>query len=422
MDNDDKAEVECSNNHCKNLIFDLYLCRTCYLKNQTGSCIHKKCTNKQKRGNKCIRHSDIRCIHAGCCDYATTQTELCLRHSKYKSTVATPVSCNSIFKTNQTPIVKTNQNPIKTNPNPIVNHPHDRAHDVYVMLALSHNNNIGIQEISAIIRDNKVMLQSDNTLPTINEEDEEDEVEDEDDEVEDEDDEEDDEDIINIDTIYRKDKSIKESDADRDIIDGICFISYTYNEYSISHNPIRSAEFERSNVSSFNSSHYSKKETDYIFKNKPSRICTHTGCTNKAQRRGVCHKHGGSTRSICRHPGCPTRANARGLCCKHGGGTWSVCEHPECTTKAVARGLCKKHGCNGACQHPGCPTSANVRGLCVKHGGVTRSACLYPGCTTNAQARGLCFKHGCNGVCQHPGCTTNAQVRGLCRKHGPKIQ
>jgi hypothetical protein len=412
MDNDDKAEVECSNNHCKNLIFDLYLCRTCYLKNQTGSCIHKKCTNKQKRGNKCIRHSDIRCIHAGCCDYATTQNELCLRHSKYKSTVATPVSCNSIFKTNQPPIVKTNPNPIKTNQNPIVNHPHDRAHDVYVMLALSHNNNIGIQEISAIIRDSEVILQSDNTLPTINEEDEEDEedeVEYEDDEEDDEDDEdddeddEDDEDVINIDTIYRKDKSIKESDADRDIIDGICFISYTsytYNEYSISHNPIRGAEFEKSNVSSFNSSHYSKKETDYMFKNKVSRICTHTGCPIRSQTHGLCRKHGGGTRPMCRHPGCTTGANAHGLCFKHGGTTLSRCKHQDCTTREQARGLCFKHGGTtwSMCQHLDCTTRAHARCLCIKHGGIIR------------------------GVCKHEGCSNKAQSRGLCRKHGPKIQ
>jgi hypothetical protein len=85
------------------------------------------------------------------------------------------------------------------------------------------------------------------------------------------------------------------------------------------------------------------------------------------------------------------------------------------TTKANARGLCVKHGgsSKGVCVYPGCTTKANARGLCVKHGGSSKGVCVHPGCTTKAQARRLCAKHGgCRkGVRGHPGCTTKAAER-----------
>jgi hypothetical protein len=75
-------------------------------------------------------------------------------------------------------------------------------------------------------------------------------------------------------------------------------------------------------------------------------VCVHPGCTAKAQARGLCTKHGGSSKAVCVNPGCTPKASARGLCTKHGGCTKGVCMHPGCTTKAHARRLCKKHGGN----------------------------------------------------------------------------
>jgi hypothetical protein len=52
---------------------------------------------------------------------------------------------------------------------------------------------------------------------------------------------------------------------------------------------------------------------------KVRKECEVEGCTTLAASRGLCGKHGGSTKKECEVEGCTTLASSRGLCCKHGG-------------------------------------------------------------------------------------------------------
>lgn len=147
------------------------------------------------------------------------------------------------------------------------------------------------------------------------------------------------------------------------------------------------------------------------------KLCTHDGCTSKADQRDLCVKHGG--RGKCKFSGCSTNAVGRGFCTKHGGN--GVCKVDECKSNVHSRGLCKKHGGapKGKCGYPGgCSTVAVARGRCARHGG--KGTCKISGCTTNVQARGLCTRHGGNGTCYTPGCSKFVQARRLCIDHGGK--
>jgi hypothetical protein len=126
------------------------------------------------------------------------------------------------------------------------------------------------------------------------------------------------------------------------------------------------------------------------------RRCVIEGCTKQVQARGACIKHGAY--GMCLIGDCTTMAvNKSQRCSKHG--ALGLCTVPGCATNAQARGLCTKHGGSTkvVCLHPGCTINAQSRGLCCKHGGGARAVCVHPGCTTKANARGLSFKHGGGG-------------------------
>jgi hypothetical protein len=95
---------------------------------------------------------------------------------------------------------------------------------------------------------------------------------------------------------------------------------------------------------------------------------------------GLCAAHGGGKR--CQVDGCTKiaqpGANGREKCIAHGGG--QECQHENCTTRAQRFGLCSKHGGVKLCIHPsGCSKHAVGRWeVCSKHGGPRR--CKTKGC------------------------------------------
>jgi len=125
--------------------------------------------------------------------------------------------------------------------------------------------------------------------------------------------------------------------------------------------------------------------------------CSEEGCTNKAQSRGVCGRHGGR----------PT------------------CSHEGCTNNAVKGGVCIEHGANRTsktCSHDGCSNYPRKGGVCVRHGansGAKRKSCSKEGCASIAKTGGVCRRHGpkrTKKTCSHEGCSTNARKEGFCRR------
>jgi len=86
-------------------------------------------------------------------------------------------------------------------------------------------------------------------------------------------------------------------------------------------------------------------------------ICNQRGCANKAQKGGICRKHGGvqiryrGMHHICRHDGCTHHAMEGGVCLRHGAKPRQQnyipkkCTHDGCSTFTARRGgVCVKHG------------------------------------------------------------------------------
>jgi len=128
--------------------------------------------------------------------------------------------------------------------------------------------------------------------------------------------------------------------------------------------------------------------------------CTHEGCSNHVQIKGVCVKHGAKVKR---------------------------CKHEGCTNQVVNGGRCVKHGAKKyryTCKHEGCSTWAETGGFCRKHGG-KKKICLHEGCNNQAKSKGVCFKHGAirkpRKKCEREGCSNNARRLGVCRKHGSLI-
>ena len=150
------------------------------------------------------------------------------------------------------------------------------------------------------------------------------------------------------------------------------------------------------------------------------RTCSHEGCTNLAQRRGVCDRHG--AKSKCSEDGCTNAAVREGFCFRHGGKV--TCSHEGCTNLACRRGVCATHGAKPKCSEDGCTNIATKGGLCTRHGaGAKKYICGHEGCTNVVKQGGLCKRHGANTkkyICRQEGCSNNVVRGGVCIRHGAK--
>ena len=124
--------------------------------------------------------------------------------------------------------------------------------------------------------------------------------------------------------------------------------------------------------------------------------CSADGCTNKAQKGGVCVKHGAKVEyKRCSVEGCTNGVIKGGVCVKHGA-KLKLCSFDGCTTQAKKGGVCVKHGAKveyKRCSTEGCTSLAQKGGVCVKHG-AKRKLCGFEGCTNKSHRRGICQRHG----------------------------
>jgi len=147
-------------------------------------------------------------------------------------------------------------------------------------------------------------------------------------------------------------------------------------------------------------------------------LCSQEECTNKAQKGGVCARHGAVVKNkICTHDGCTNQAQKGGVCVKHGA-ILKTCSHDGCTNIVQNRGVCIMHGAVvKTCKHEGCTNQVYKGGVCVRHGAQFKAkTCKHEGCTKQAKKGGVCMKHGAKvKTCSHEGCTK--YKGGLCKRH-----
>ena len=196
-----------------------------------------------------------------------------------------------------------------------------------------------------------------------------------------------------------------------------------------------------------------------------TKTCSHEGCTNVVQNRGVCYRHGAKVQ-LCSHEGCKYQAKKGGLCIRHfnqislkidsadpnnivtakGSKKRKLeglhgekaklekkkkkkkkkmdCSYEGCTNQARNGRVCVRHGAQvQLCSHEGCTNNAITGGVCRRHGAkVYVYPCSHEGCTNNALKGGLCTSHGAKRkTCKHEGCTNQVRQGGVCIKHGAKI-
>jgi hypothetical protein len=130
---------------------------------------------------------------------------------------------------------------------------------------------------------------------------------------------------------------------------------------------------------------------------KHRKRCSHGGCTNFAQKGGVCVIHG-AMKTYCQNEGCTNKAVKGGVCITHGAKT-KRCRFEGCTNKAVKGGVCITHGAKvntkKRCNFEGCTNGAVKGGVCITHGAKTKR-CSFEGCTNKAVKGGVCVTHGAN--------------------------
>eukprot|EP00984_Skeletonema_dohrnii_P007240 scaffold2618_cov69-Skeletonema_dohrnii-CCMP3373.AAC.1 len=102
-------------------------------------------------------------------------------------------------------------------------------------------------------------------------------------------------------------------------------------------------------------------------------------------------------RTRCSHEGCTNRAEKGGVCCTHGAER-PRCSRENCTNYAQQGGVCRRHGAEAPkCSHENCTNQARKGGVCMSHGAVyvyVRPRCSHEGCTKQAQKGGVCCTHG----------------------------
>eukprot|EP00984_Skeletonema_dohrnii_P034466 scaffold33568_cov93-Skeletonema_dohrnii-CCMP3373.AAC.2 len=106
------------------------------------------------------------------------------------------------------------------------------------------------------------------------------------------------------------------------------------------------------------------------------KICSSAGCTNIAQKEGVCTKHHTTVqRKICIMEDCKSIAQRGGKCFKHGAKyKKKLCSSEGCKSRAINGGVCQKHGAKRVvqfCTVEGCKNQRVKGGVCKKHGAVT---------------------------------------------------
>jgi hypothetical protein len=108
----------------------------------------------------------------------------------------------------------------------------------------------------------------------------------------------------------------------------------------------------------------------------------------------VCIKHGATwTKKRCCSDGCTNQAQKGGVCIKHGSKV-ERCSSDGCTNKVIKGGVCVKHGAEvKRCSSDGCTNKVIKGGVCVRHG-AKRKRCSSDGCTNQAKRRGVCRRHG----------------------------
>ena len=106
--------------------------------------------------------------------------------------------------------------------------------------------------------------------------------------------------------------------------------------------------------------------------------CSAVGCTNFAQKGGVCYRHG--ERKRCNSEGCVKFAHKGGVCLKHGAKI-KRCNNEGCPNFAVKGGVCGRHGAERKrCSWEGCTNQVVKGGLCIRHGAKLKR-CSSDGCT-----------------------------------------
>ena len=72
--------------------------------------------------------------------------------------------------------------------------------------------------------------------------------------------------------------------------------------------------------------------------------CGKEGCTNYAQKGGVCIRHGAKVK-LCSKEGCTNHALKGGVCLRHGAKVKiKLCSQEGCTNKVKKGGVCRRHG------------------------------------------------------------------------------
>ena len=99
------------------------------------------------------------------------------------------------------------------------------------------------------------------------------------------------------------------------------------------------------------------------------------------------------------------------------------CSVKECVNKAQRGGVCIRHGAkHKRCSHEGCTSQGRKGGVCVRHGAnATYPKCTNEGCTNFAQKGGICIRHGAKHKrCNYKGCANQVVKGGVCIRHGAK--
>jgi hypothetical protein len=155
-------------------------------------------------------------------------------------------------------------------------------------------------------------------------------------------------------------------------------------------------------------------------------------CTNRSTVGGVCIKHGAKVKR-CSHDGCNNIAQKRGLCRRHGAASERGVEGQEkttrekcslllCTSAAVEGGMCLRHRALSSLDNKDDSTSPKEAECAVSKSGRKVKLCKFTGCANRSIQGGVCFRHGakahrmrCTGG---EGCKNYVVRGGLCIKHG----
>jgi len=135
--------------------------------------------------------------------------------------------------------------------------------------------------------------------------------------------------------------------------------------------------------------------------------CSHNGCNNLAQKRGLCRRHGAASE----------RGGVEGQ-----EKTREKCSLLLCTSAAVEGGVCLRHRALSSLDNKDDSTSPKEAECAVSKSGRKVKLCKFTGCANRSIQGGVCFRHGakahrmrCTGG---EGCKNYVVRGGLCIKHG----